>query len=604
MRQAFANQYKGLDTPSRQILHALAAARRSLAIDETTRVLNTSAEAASSAVWELLSRRILRLDRGVLAFQNELHRAFTYYAMGQELRRFLHGRLARVLLDRVNATDLQTIIEAAHHFARAGEHELGAATLLRAAPDAVDSGAPHELEAALRAVLAGSHPKELRSRLTLLLGRCLSAQGKYPEAVAVLTPLMEDASSGDEPVAAAVLVAQARQRARLGEDHSIAAVTKEAVISSQLSGSDPLLAVACQTAIEVASESGDPLMLAETLDTTDQLVARSTSPEVRARALLTRSYSLMVSGEFDAASTGFAASVRLFQELSFDAELAQALNGRGICLLSLGRHPVALPLFAHALELARKRHDVVHEATVLSNLGVAYEDVAMFNDATHCYAAGKQTPTSRHAPRHLALANANAANLAIVTGSLDLASEHLITARRFAEQCALWRVSALLDLTEADLMIARGETELAWPLVASATRTTSGRQRALDTNGKAIRLALHYALASRGQEGFRTALADFRRTPRSLRLADRLEIEAFVAWAEKRAGLEVSEPDVVPRIEASGLLGVLAMLAALYICPADQLSRATTESGADMVERVYPTPRRSMKLVRFEDLKG
>jgi tetratricopeptide (TPR) repeat protein len=603
MRQAFANLYKGLDTPSRQVLHALAAARRSLGVDEVSHVLATSSEATGLAVWELLSRRILRLDRGVLSFQNELQRAFAYYAMGQELRKFLHGQLARALLNRGDATDLPTIIEAAHHFARAGEHEQGATALLRAEPDAVHSGAPHELEAALRAVLAGSHPPDLRSRLVVFLGRSLSAQGKYLEAVALLTPLTEGASQeSEQAVAATVLVAQARQRARLGEDHSIAAVTKEAVRSARLSGSEPLLAVACQTAIEVASESGDALMLSETLSTTDRLVARSASPEVRARALLTRSYSLMVSGEFETAAMGFAESAKLFEELSFEAELAQSLNGRGICLLSVGRHPEALPLFAVSLRLAQKRHDVVHEATVLSNLGVAYEDVAMFSDATHCYDNGRRTPTGRHAPRHLALASANAANLSIVTGNLDVASEYLDTARGFAEQCALWRVTALLDLTEADLMMARGETELAWPLVASATRTTSGRQRALDTNGKAIRLALHYALASKGKEGLRASLADFRRSPRSLRLADRLEIEAFVTWAERRAGLEVSTPDIVSRIVGSGMLGVLATLAALYVYPSDELSRAITESGADMVERIYPASCRSMTLARFEDL--
>jgi DNA-binding SARP family transcriptional activator/tetratricopeptide (TPR) repeat protein len=600
MRQAFAGLYRGVDALSRHILHVLAVARRSLGSDEIAGVIPHHAGTIDAAVWELLDCRVLRLDRGALSFKNELHRAFVYYAMDDDLRMFLHGRLGRALLSRANDTDLQMVIESAHHFVRAGEHERGAQAVLRAAPVVVESGAPHELEAALRAVLTGNHPVGLQSQLRFFLGKSLSAQGKYPEAVVILETLTDGTGTGSEnSLAALVLVAQARQRARLGEDQSIAKMANDAVRLAQHARADSLLAVACQTAAEVASESGDAPMLAETLEITERLVTDSRSPEVRVRALFTKSYSLMVSGAFGAASNGFVESARGFQELALDAELAQALNGQGICLLSQGRHPEAIPLFANALRLARKRNDAIHEAVVLSNLGVAYEDAAMFRDAAQCYAAGRQTPTGRHAPRHLALAHANAANLAIVTGDFDGASERLSLAREYAKQCALWRVSVLLDLTEADLLIARGETELAWPLVSRAIRTMAGRERALDTNGKAIRLGLHYALASHGAPGLRSKLRELRATDRALRLADRLEVEAFVAWAERRACLPVTEPGIAARIEESGLLGVLAMLGALYIFPDESLTRELTESGAEMVERAYPASRRSLRLPTF-----
>src|SRR6266508_1119801 len=94
-----------------------------------------------------------RAEEGRLSFKNELHRAYVYYAMGKDRRRYHHAQLAQRLAGSQDRNHLQPMLELAHHFICAGMQHQAMETALQAAEVAIARGAPREAERVLTRLL-------------------------------------------------------------------------------------------------------------------------------------------------------------------------------------------------------------------------------------------------------------------------------------------------------------------------------------------------------------------------------------------------------------------------------------------------------------------
>jgi len=596
LRQAFAQNYTGLGNAAQELLHVLAVAGRALEVVELAESLMPHQQYLDLAILELLRRGIVRLDDGLLSFKNELHRAYVYYAISGDLRRFVHSRLGKSLTVRATANYMSKL-EAARHFGRAGLHAEAADAVLQGAPTAIEKGAPAEAELALRVVLTGIHARMTRSKLELLLATSLSAQGHYNDSLDVLQGMDPELQLDQESAAvAAVLRAQALQRTRLADDRAIQDAISKAIALATEARTEHLLGKAAQAAAEAASEMAMPEMLARAVELTTTLAQKSESESTRALALLTRAFSLLVSGNFEEALAAFTKSAGLLREIRSEAELTRALNGQALCQMYIGQHQGAVAPLLEALSVAAKLNDLTHGVGLMSNLGVAYEDIGMFTEAEECYLATVRALTDKQ-PRAATIAHANVAHISLIRGDLEACAAALVLAKDAADKSQAWRMTALAAFGQADLLLALGEPERAWPIVMQAASQTWGRERSIDTNGKTVRLTLHCALATIGPSRLAALLNELEAKRATLRLTDSLEVAGFLAWATQNGAISES---AVRRsgfsLDQGQLLGPIGALSAVGITPGPKWRRVHGESALEMLERVAPRSERSVLL--------
>lgn len=149
-------------------------------------LVDVSPGQAMTALGELAARRALR-DAGTgLEFTNQLIRAHIYLAHPGQLRRTLHSQVAdRLITLRRNGTDVPGL-EVAWHLVRSSRVEESIPWLLNGAREAIDAGALHEAELALRTGL-GNLQQETLAEAHLLLAEVLQEMSRWEESIEVLT---------------------------------------------------------------------------------------------------------------------------------------------------------------------------------------------------------------------------------------------------------------------------------------------------------------------------------------------------------------------------------------------------------------------------------
>jgi tetratricopeptide (TPR) repeat protein len=343
-------------------------------------------------------------------------------------------------------------------------------------------------------------------------------------------------------------------------------------------------------------------MVEQAVQTVSELAFRSTNQDTRARAFLTSGFCLLMSGEFDRGLAAFIESSTLLRATCSDVQLARALNGQALCQIYMGRHVKAVAPLASALKVSHKLNDVGHRATLLSNLGVTYEELGMFAEAETCYLEAIATLAERH-PRSAIISHINRAHIALVRGNLPHAAAALAVAKEFASDGQGLRLSTLVDFGQADLLLALGEPERAWPIVARAATHVWGKERSMDTNGKTIRLTLHCALATGGPLKLASLVEELGHAPRPLRLADRLEVAGFLEWAVRQGVLDA---EIVRRvgleIQQGELLGPIGALAAIGTPPSEEWTPLPDESAERMLERLVPRNQRASVMPAVEEI--
>lgn len=588
LRAALAREYAGLSTDAQHVLQLLAVAGRALVATEIAEVLGIDPRGVDRASLELLDRGLVRVERGGMAFKNELHRAYVYYAMGEERRGYFHARVANSLSRAADTTDFQRLLEASHHYVSARMPVEACTTALRGAELALRRGAPGEAERALRTLLR-SYPQGPESRVHLLLGCALVAGSKYREAVEVLDRWRSPDATASDRVLTAQQRAEALQWGRLADDRAILEAAEAAVTLAAEAGADLVLIEALQVRAVVAGESGNLRDAMEAAAHAQVVADRSPLPEARALAGLTQGYSLLIAGRLESARAAFSAAVPRLRRLSLLRDLRRALNGLGICYTRLCRLGDAARTFIDALGVARKLGDPLAERNTLENLFTTYHDAGWLDAARAiCEDACRATPPP---PRYAVQMYFNAAILAMECGDLAACERYSTLALAAGRESGLWSMTVAGLNALADCHIARGEPERAWPLVEEAMALARGESLVFMDVAQFARLALHWLWVTEGYE--RALHSEYAHgfVPHE-NVGHRLELQAFIEWMAfvegKPNSLHNTEQDVIER----GLFGTVARLLSVGVKLETVPTRRPGESSAQLVARAFQPERR------------
>lgn len=597
MRSAFARHYEGLSETARHMLHVVAVARRGLSAGEIASSLGTPLPAIDTAILETIERRLVRLDGPLVSFKNELHRAYVYWEMPADARRYHHGKLAQALERLAGEDAFGELLEAGRHFLDAGRTEEALGATIAGARRAIARGAPSAAETALESMIQRSTDTNT-PEIVALLAEAQVAQGKYSAALHALGTIPNEGLGTASHAALVVLKAEALHRQRETDDRQIITACRRAVAVAKAARNELLVIRAAQVDAEAASEIGLMAELEKARVTARDVASTTMDDEVRARASLTEGYCDIMSGHVARAAASFKASAAMFEARSVSIDLAKAQNGHGMCALATGSVREALDAFGLALHTADSLGDVDRLANVWGNIGVAYELVGEYTDAASCYDKAVAFAEEAGNPRRLAEALLNAADLRLVRGALDEMELHIRRAAEAATESQLWRFRVKADMAMADMWLARGEPELAWPIVERTIRGGRGWTRPPDFAGRYRRLRKHYLLAASDAHHFdRSTAHDVREPARSkLQIADRLELAMFDEWAGHRF---LGRPLVgrAARVAlARGFYGVLGRLIAVRVMPTPNIRRDEGESTVQLLERAFPVAHRPRAL--------
>lgn len=591
LRLAVVRQYKGLSTDAQHVLHVLAVAQKALSTEEIAGLLRLELAQVERSVLELVERGFVRVEGGRFSFKNELHRAYVYYAMAADARRYYHARLAQLSWARRDENDFQWALEASHHFIRAGMERDAVAAAVAGAELALGRGAPHEASRALRAVLQ-AYPQGPQSRVHLLLAHAHLSGGDYPATLEALANWQADGTNPGQEALAAGLRADALHRGRLADDRTIMEAARKAAVLSERARADETLVRVLQIRAEAAYDVGDFTALAQVREAANEIAAQMEEPKSRALAGVTRGFSAFAMAELQTATKILADTAKLLERLGLYEDDRRVLNGLGICWTGLGVLGEAESAFRRAIAVAERLNNPVAMSNTWTNLASLYHDFGRFSDAVEAsrLATRSLTPSTVRAAADLYV---NLAILALDLGNLSEAESFCQQCERTAERSQLPYHAAVALLQRADINLARSTPELAWPAVEKAIALVRDRERMLVDLGQYERLKTHFLWATRGYDAVRQTVLQSA-TTRAYRIGDVLEIQGFSEWVRivESDDAHIKGASALSAIEAAGMFGVLARLLSVGVRLSGVPAQGPNESSAQLVARLFPAPER------------
>ena len=598
LRSAFERHYRGLSAESQHLLQLLAVAERAMATREIAPLLGLELVAAERAVLEILDRGIGRVESGRVTFKNELHRAYVYYAMGEERRNYFHTRVADWLSRGADDEDFQRKLEASHHYISGRMPEEARETAIAGAELAVRRGAPGEAERALGALLR-SYPQYAESRVHLVLASALVAEGKYRDAIDALGRWRPRDRASIDSALAAQLRAEALHRGRLADDQTILDSALFAVAAAEAARADLVLIRALQVRAEVAAELGKLDDAEEAGAQAETVAEQSSNHECKLLATVTRGYCLLATAHYESAAAAFAQAAPGLSQAGLLVDLHRVLNGAGMCHTALAHLTEAVQSFGQAILVARKLGDRVISCNLWSNLGAAYQDGGHFESARQSYqrAIDLLPVTSRVA----APLYANASGLEMQLGNFAESERYSTLALVAGKETRSFRFVVAALAAQADLHLAKCEPERAWPLVEEGIALAAGRWRLLSDVGQFARLQKHFVWMTRGYDAVRAADADQRTEHDWMKVSDRLEVLALRQWIARVENDAQVGGDAVPELVRVGALGVIARIVAVGVRLPTIPVQETAEPSARLVARAF-RPEQKLPLPGPDDL--
>jgi DNA-binding SARP family transcriptional activator/tetratricopeptide (TPR) repeat protein len=595
LRAAFARQYGDLSSDAQHVLQVLAVAGKAMAPAEFSSLLGQDGGVSQRVVLEMLDRGVGRVEEGKLSFKNELHRAYVYHAMGNDRRTYHHAQLAQRLAGSPDREQLPVMLELAHHSICAGLEQEAMGTALEAAEVAIARGAPREAERVLTRLLR-AFAVAAGSRLRLLLAHAFVATGQYQQALDALADWQPppDAASATDRALAALLRANALQRARLGGDAAIIKAAQDAVALAEEAKAASLLVRANHVRMEVGLDGGDVATQREAESLAARIAASDATPECIALANLTVGGSALARREFVHAAERLTAAAPVLESLALLVELRQAQYTLGYCYKGLGRFADAATILRESVAVAERcGHPgaIAQSRMILANL---YHDLAWFEASAECFRAGLAPLEALASPRGFVEAYASISRLAVVLASMSEAEVAVARCEESARRSGLWRHRITAWMAGAELYLCKGQPDLAWPLVEQAVRLTGDRSDLLPDGPLYERLQRQFCWATRGYEALQSV---GRQVPTALydSLVDGLEVRLFDEAVARIAGDHVDAgTPVLDEAVTTGLLGPLARLLASGVHHPAVPQRVKGEPAAQLVARVFPHAQRTV----------
>lgn len=182
-RQLHDRIVQSLDPNTRNVLNLAAILGHRLGDISMYTLADLSVNHIMGGMSRLMELRVLRDGEDGLEFVNEFIRAQAYLSVPAALRKILHANIAGRLIRHEKDGEQVLGLEVAWHCFRGGRVDEAVPYLLRGARQALQRGAPHEVELALRSgypLIGKDHDK---GQSQLLLAESLEEQGEWLRAL-------------------------------------------------------------------------------------------------------------------------------------------------------------------------------------------------------------------------------------------------------------------------------------------------------------------------------------------------------------------------------------------------------------------------------------
>jgi len=526
------------------------------------------------------------LESGQIGFKNEMHRAFVYYAMSEESRKFYHLQLTAH--EQESSTHFQTTLERGHHLLRAGLEGQAAQVATEGARSAIAEGGAVEAERFLREILTFSRTPAPPAA-HVVLASALVAQGAYDAALHALAAIEDEDLDPPDAALQAIVRAESYHRSGIIDDPKNAELAKVALQKATSLEDRSCLLRALQVAAEVASETLDTLRVQEIQGIAFSIAQTASDIVVRARANITQGFCALVRAEHLKALSAFREAAKVLRERTFELDLRHALAGMGICFTNIGHYDEAEAVLLEGVDVARRLRNKVFEAVLWNNIAVIYDDLGMFGRSVQAYREGCRLLGDSTTSRQRSRIFSNVAGLAVSLGNHDEAMDLLDRAEKTARASGSLSVLVGVLLGHTDLWLALGENDRAWETFGQIMTLTNGKAPLGGATGQYERLRRQYVWATAGHEAVKR-LRSFDEAEGLVKgLASQLEVRATEEWIEaQESGSNVGRfCNAVVSILDHNLFGVLTRLIAVGIRPHTLPPCRNGESPATLVQRLY-----------------
>jgi DNA-binding SARP family transcriptional activator/tetratricopeptide (TPR) repeat protein len=402
---------------------------------------------------ELSRLRVLRDGGQRLEFVNELLRACAYRAVPSPVRKQLHSEVADWLLAGKAGGEQAGGLELAWHCIRAGRQSEAIPHLLLGAKQALESGAPHETELALRSALP-SLPVSVATDARLLLVQAIQEQGRYKESLEDLALVDETAETRDF---ALILRTAAHMYQWSMPASELASATQE-MIALVSSAKDPIARLrAALVAVVGLNELRDRHAAQALLQGVNSLPSAEYSQQDWVNWALAKTHALYLAGLRGGGAEVPMLLVRSQAPVIANSTSVRLLMATGAVLASSGDYAQAISNHEQAFRMAARLGRNSTAASCASNLAICYLRIG--NIAKQTEWADISLEIARANPSHvngrLHATYCRAVALAL-TNSTRAVKDHLQEVDgQFEAGAAAW-VMELWQLFKADVLAIAG----------------------------------------------------------------------------------------------------------------------------------------------------
>ncbi len=382
---------RALDPTTRMVLHVAALLDRRLNEFGMYGLMDVSVAQTMAGLSELVHRRVLRDVGTGLEFSSPMVRAFAYRSIPGPLRRALHDHVATRLVERHRAGEFLPGLELAWHLVRAGRTGEAAPHLLRGAREAINGGAPHEAELALRSgmgILSGDNDELGR----LLLVEALQEGAQWNESLEVLDELAATTDANGIQATLFRVIAY-RHLGRIDEFNVRQYVDQLAAMAHTEAG---LLAPGL-TAIASAHVAGmlwQPDIQALFRECIDRLLPSTHTAEDRARVVAAQAMLAYQAGDTSRSLDCLRQAIAILSEQAITNSLLGSLHiGAGANLCSHGEYEAAMADLHAALNIGHRLGSDLILSSALANLALAELRLGSYREAVEHAAQGLRYPS-------------------------------------------------------------------------------------------------------------------------------------------------------------------------------------------------------------------
>jgi DNA-binding SARP family transcriptional activator/tetratricopeptide (TPR) repeat protein len=505
------------------VLHLAAILDRRLGELRLYRLVDMGPTQVVSEMMALSARRILCDVGSRMEFVNPAIRGHLYLSIPGPLRTALHSGVADDLLTRHAAGEKIQGLEIAWHCVRADRVPEGRPYILSGAREALDQGAPHEVELALRTGMDLLEEKD-HTRATLLLAEAVGEAGRWVESLEVLATRIAVATNGEltEYGALALLC-----RIRLGgsdwgtvEDvlGEAARIVAEAPTTQARLYAATAGAVACTHLRDTNASARFRQMLEPLL--TDDLPAP------------TRGHLLMSLATLNAHEGRNAVALSLVEQAGGIATthgLRSALwprieNGMGAALCAIGRYHEAVPHFTNAVAGLLNLGNEALLRTPTNNLALCHWRLGRYEEQLACLRPVLELPDTGKPTSDLLFSHYLAGMAAALIGERETAQVHIDSMRRLFGTTTIGWLYQRAHLCVADLQILLHMRAKAFSTARAVVTGEYGRPLATQTVGAYCRWLAVLATEGLGSEQTLSSLEALAANLGTYDLVDQLEV--------------------------------------------------------------------------------